>query len=97
MKISDMNIVITGANGEVASVLIDYFSKRAAFVVGTIRKLSENVKTKHVAIIEMNPLNLHSINQAIDKINSQSGEIHAWLNIIGGFTMGSHIEEGHDM
>ena len=48
MKINEMNVVITGANGAVASVLIEYFSKRAAFVVGTVRQLSKNI-TKNEA------------------------------------------------
>ena len=43
MKLNEMNVVITGANGAVASVLIDYFSSRAAFVVGTVRKLAESI------------------------------------------------------
>ena len=97
MKISDMNIVITGANGALASVLVEYFSKRAAFVAGTIRQLSKNVGNKHSVIIEMDPLDHHSIQNAIDLINNEAGEIHVWMNIIGGFTMGKHIEEGHDI
>ena len=57
MKLNEMNVVITGANGVVATTLMDYFSTRVAFV---------------------------------------AGEIHAWLNIIGGLTMGNHVEEGRD-
>ena len=41
MKINEMTIVITGANGGVASELMDYFSNKAAYVVGTVRQLSE--------------------------------------------------------
>ena len=37
MKINEMTIVITGANGVVASELMDYFSNKAAYVVGTVR------------------------------------------------------------
>ena len=43
MKLNEMNIVITGANGAVATILIDYFSGRAAYVAGTVRKLAKNV------------------------------------------------------
>ena len=93
MKIADMNIVITGANGNVGSTLIKYFSKKAAFVAGTIRHLSNNISKKHSAFIEMDPLNHHSIDKAINFINNEAGEIHVWMNIIGGFTMGKHIEE----
>ena len=96
MKLNEMNIVITGANGVVATVLMDYFSNRAAFVVGTVRLLSESVDNNTSAIIEMDPLDHHSIDNAIDWVSNEAGDIHAWLNIIGGFTMGNHVEEGHD-
>ena len=96
MKLNEMNIVITGANGVVATVLMDYFSNRAAFVVGTVRLLVENIDNNNSAIIKMDPLDHHSIDNAINWINNEAGDIHVWLNIIGGFTMGNHIEEGSD-
>ena len=97
MKINEMNIVITGANGALASYLLEYFSSCAAFVVGTVRKLAETAKPKNnELIIEMDPLDHHSIDECISWINKESGDIHAWMNIVGGFTMGKHVEEGHD-
>ena len=97
MKLNEMNVVITGANGTVASELISFFTNRAAFVVGTVRQLSENVENENnSAIIEMDPLEHYSIGSAIGWINDEVGNIHAWLNIVGGFTMGNHVEEGHD-
>jgi NAD(P)-dependent dehydrogenase (short-subunit alcohol dehydrogenase family) len=97
MKISDMNIVITGANGAVGSILMKYFSKRAAFVAGTIRQLSKNIEKKHFAIIEMDPLNHYSIESTINLINNEAGEIHVWMNIVGGFMMGRYVDNGeHD-
>ena len=96
MKLNEMNIIITGANGVVATFLMDYFSNRAAFVVGTVRLLSESIDNNTSAIIEMDPLDHHSIDNAINWINNKAGDIHAWLNIIGGFTMGNHVEEGHN-
>ena len=97
MKLNEMNVVITGANGTVASELISFFTNRAAFVVGTVRQLSENVENENnSAIIEMDPLEHYSIGSAIGWINDEVGNIHAWLNIVGGFTMGNRVEEGHD-
>ena len=97
MKLNELNVVITGANGTVASGLISFFTNRAAFVVGTVRQLSENVENEdNSAIIEMDPLEHYSIGSAIGWINDEVGNIHAWLNIVGGFIMGSHVEEGHD-
>jgi NAD(P)-dependent dehydrogenase (short-subunit alcohol dehydrogenase family) len=97
MKLNEMTVVITGANGTVASELISYFSNRTAFVVGTVRQLKENVENENnSAIIAMDPLDHYSIENAIKWVNSQAGDIHCWLNIIGGFTMGKHVEECHD-
>ena len=97
MKIDEMNIVITGANGALASYLLEYFSTRAAFVVGTVRQLSETSTLKNnEAIIEMDPLDHYSIDEAIDWVNSESGDVHVWMNIVGGFTMGNYVEGGHD-
>ena len=97
MKIDEMNIVITGANGTLASYLLDYFSTRAAFVVGTVRQLAKTSKPKNnEAIIEMDPLDHYSIDDAIDWITNEAGDIHVWMNIIGGFSMGNRVEEGHD-
>ena len=51
MKINEINIVITGATGVLASFLLDYFTKRAAFVVGTARCLSKTYKPKKMNIL----------------------------------------------
>ena len=97
MKLNEMNVVITGANGTVASELISYFSNKAAFVVGTVRQLKTNVENENdSAIIEMDPLDHYSIESAIKWVNNQAGSIHCWLNIIGGFSMGHHVGEVRD-
>ena len=77
MKIDEMNMVITGANGVLASYLLEYFSTRAAFVVGTVRQLAETSTPKNnESIIEMDPLDHYSIDDAIGWINNDSGDIH---------------------
>ena len=97
MKLDEMNIVITGANGALASYLLEYFSTRAAFIVGTVRRLADpSLQKNNEAIIEMDPLDHRSIDDAINWINNKAGDIHAWINVIGGFTMGNHVEEGYD-
>ena len=97
MKINDMNIVITGANGSLAAYLLEYFSNKAAFVIGTVRNLSKITKPKkNEVIIEMDPLDHYSIDNAIAWIQNESGDIHVWMNIIGGFVMGSRVEGGRD-
>ena len=51
MNINEMNIVITGANGALAGYLLEYFSDRAAFVVGTVRQLAKTSKPKNLEIM----------------------------------------------
>ena len=97
MKIDEMNIVITGANGALASYLLEYFSARAAFVVGTVRQLAETSEVKNnETIIAMDPLDHYSIDRAVAFINNEAGDIHVWMNVIGGFVMGNRVEEGYD-
>lgn len=97
MKIKEMNFVITGANGATATKLMDYFSARAQFVTGTVRSLSgKHEKDENRAIIQMELLDHYSIDNSIAWIQKEVGDIHAWLNVAGGFTMGKHVEEGHD-
>ena len=97
MKINEINIVITGATGVLASFLLDYFTKKAAFVIGTARCLSKTYKPKNNEyIIKMDPLDHYSIDGAIEWINNEAGDIHVWINTIGGFIMGNHVEGGVD-
>jgi 3-oxoacyl-[acyl-carrier protein] reductase len=62
-----------------------------------VRQLGTNFeKSSNSTIIEMDPLDHYSIDGAINWVNNEAGEIHAWLNIVGGFMMGNKVEEGHD-
>ena len=95
MKLNEMNVVVTGANGAVATGLIKHFSKKASFVAGTVRHLSKNLENnKNFTLIEMDPLDVFSIERAILWIKNKAGNIHVWMNIVGGFTAGSSVEEG---
>ena len=44
----------------------------------------------------MDPLDHRSIEGAISLINDEAGDMHVWMNVVGGFTMGNHIEENSD-
>ena len=95
MKVNNMNIVITGSNGSLGSFLMDYFSINASCAIGTSRKIKEHKKENNKkALVKMDPLNQSSINKAIRWISLNIGNIHAWLNIIGGFNRGKYVEDG---
>ena len=67
MNLNEMNVVITGANGSVSTVLMDYFSSRAAFVAGTVRQLAENVENYN------NSVSQSSNEEIISNVISQKG------------------------
>ena len=41
----------------------------------------------------MDPLDNRSIESAISFVNDGAVDIHVWMNIVGGFAMGNHVEE----
>ena len=47
---------------------------------------------KKFATIEVDLLDHHSIEGAISLINDETVDIRAWINIVGGLTMGNHLE-----
>ena len=65
MKIDEMNVVITGANGTLASFLLEYFSARVAFIVGTVRKLAETAKPKKNEFNIKNPKHLETVTRVL--------------------------------
>ena len=83
MKLNEMNIVITGANGILAAVLMDYFSSRAAFVAGTVRQLADSVENYNnsvfIGLLQDEPSPPQTLQPSISLLNPlhipQSSEI----------------------
>tara|TARA_B100000945_G_scaffold302681_1_gene286516 strand:- start:57 stop:722 length:666 start_codon:yes stop_codon:yes gene_type:complete len=98
MKLNKMNVVITGANGAMGSELVKYFNGEVHCIIGTVRGLVKSMEINNrSAIFEMNLLDEYSIKQTLAIINEKIGKIHVIINVAGGFSMGSHIEENNDL
>ena len=94
MKIDDMVIVITGAHGATGSVLFEYFCKKSAVTVGTLRNLDSKWKEKSEGFLtKCDLLELDQVEGCVELIRDRLGKIDAWINVVGGFTMGKPVEE----
>ena len=98
MNLNKMNIVVTGANGAMGSELVKYFNGEVHYIIGSVRSLANSMEINNgSAIFEMNLLDEYSIQQTLVEITEKIGKIHAIINVAGGFSMGSHIEENNDL
>ena len=98
MNLNKMNIIVTGANGVTGSALIIHFYNRANFIIGTVRNLSNKIDiTNGRAMIQMDLLDRFSLEESLVEIEKEVGNIHVVINVVGGFSMGCHIEEKHDL
>lgn len=86
-------IVITGSDGATAQGLIKYFSSRYNNIIGLSRSKKTNYNQSNVSIIFGDMLDISSINNAILEIIDKYKTIDVWINCVGGFAMGSVIEE----
>ena len=96
MDPKNCNCVITGVSGATGSAIRAELLKKGATVIGTVRPKHIQTLTQvspNDYQIGMDPLNRRSIDSAITQISQQLTQVHVWVNIIGGFDMGSLIED----
>jgi NAD(P)-dependent dehydrogenase (short-subunit alcohol dehydrogenase family) len=94
MKIAEMNIVVTGANGAVGSVVFKHFHKYAQSVIGTLISQDQDWINRFGELYEVVDLtNKSAVQTAVAKIHQKMGSIHGWVNIAGGFLGGKLVEE----
>ena len=85
-------IVITGSNGATARELIYYFSKISNNVVGTARREKEEFHKQNVTVLEADMCDYNSVDTISKVIMERYQSIEIWINCVGGFSMGSSIE-----
>ena len=91
MKYNTM--VITGSNGTTASELIRYFSTITDHVIGISRKPKVEFSQSNVEILTLD-MGSHSAAKSVAKsIANEHGTLRIWINCIGGFDMGSSIQD----
>lgn len=97
MDLSTIQCVITGISGETARGVANHLLEKGATIIGTTRP--KNVTqdlvrlSTHEYRVEMDPMNSESVLAAIDSIASSTGQIHVWINVVGGFDMGHNVED----
>ncbi len=85
-------IVITGSNGATARELIYYFSKISNNVVGVARGKKEEFDKENVTVLEADMCDYNSVDTISKVIMERYQSIDVWINCVGGFSMGSSIE-----
>ncbi len=97
MDIKSIHCVITGITGDTARGVADTLLRKGVTVFGTTRPGNPSQPLRpvsaHEFLVEMDPLNSESLQVAIGEIISRVGQIHVWINIIGGFDMGQTVED----
>jgi len=85
-------IVITGSNGATARELIYYFSKISNNVVGIARGKKEEFDKENITVLEADMYDYNSVDTISKVIMERYQSIDVWINCVGGFSMGSSIE-----
>ncbi|NQV16435.1 SDR family NAD(P)-dependent oxidoreductase [bacterium] len=91
------NCVITGVSGATGSAIRSRLLENGATVIGSFRSTHDTQELLKIGSndyqIGMNPKDPSSIKSAINIISQELHQIHVWINVVGGFEMGSAIED----
>jgi len=96
LKMNNKVLIITGSDGTAAQGLINYFADTYEHVIGFSRQRQVSYQQESVEIMKVDMLNPNQIQNTIDTIIQKHGEINGWINCVGGFSMGSLIEDADD-
>ncbi len=93
MKLEEMVVVITGATGDTAQELINIISGKVKHVISTVRSTNNQLSFKHTVHLKKGDLTRkRDVKKIHQSIINEYGTIHAWVNVVGGFTMGNVVE-----
>jgi len=94
-SLNQFNCVITGAGGAVGSAIADYLYSKGAAVIGTKRgstvKLEESADRRFSVTVDL--VDRKAVDMAVDAILKEVSAIHAWINVAGGFRMGTPVND----
>ena len=89
-------VVITGSNGATAQGLIRYFSTISDSVIGLARKQKVEFNEGNVTVLEADMSDYSSVHSISMDIMEQYQSIDVWINCVGGFAMGSSIQDDRE-
>ncbi len=89
-----MVVVVTGAKGATAEVIINYFKLKAHSVVGIARNLDTRWKEQDgIYFTKCDLLENDEVEGTIELILDRLGAPHVWINTVGGFIMGNNVAD----
>ena len=89
-------IVITGSNGSTARGLINYFSNISHNVIGVARTVRQQYEQSNVSILTADMEKLTEVEAVASEIKNKFSSIDIWINCVGGFAMGSSIQDDNE-
>ena len=89
-------IVITGSNGSTARGLINYFSNISQNVIGVTRMVRQEYEQSNVSILTADMEKLTEVEAVASEIKNKFSSIDIWINCVGGFAMGSSIQDDNE-
>ena len=89
-------IVITGSNGSTARGLINYFSNISHNVIGVTRMVRQEYEQSNVSILTADMEKLTEVEAVASEIKNKFSSIDIWINCVGGFAMGSSIQDDNE-
>ena len=89
-------IVITGSNGSTARGLINYFSNISHNVIGVARMVQQEYEQSNVFILTADMEKLTEVEAVASEIKNKFSSIDIWINCVGGFAMGSSIQDDNE-
>ena len=95
MRLRDQIVVVTGANGAMGSVMMEYLKGRAKHVIGSLRESAVDyrpVDSEH-SYITGDLTDRVSVNFMVTEILRNMDSFHAWINIAGGFAMDGPVDQ----
>ncbi|MAA51036.1 MAG: hypothetical protein CMG76_00655 [Candidatus Marinimicrobia bacterium] len=96
LKMKYNTIVITGSNGSTAKGLINYFSNISHNVIGVTRTVRQEYEQSNISILTADMEKLTEVEAVASEIKNKFPSIDIWINCVGGFAMGSSIQDDNE-
>lgn len=86
-------VLITGANGELGTIVTESFLKTEAVVIGASLDISNEFTAKNFFPRQTDLSNSSAVRELIDSVVNEFGGIDAAVHTVGGYTGGKSLAE----